>query len=73
MGPTPEYCKNMCIKLEKPRVGFADLSTGSAFKHKKESTKAREAYFIKFTEMIRPHLSQAKIYCGGMNTTPSMV
>jgi hypothetical protein len=55
----------MCIKLEKAHVDFVDLSGGTfecrAFEHKKESTKAREAYFIEFAKMIRLHLPQTKI------------
>jgi tRNA-dihydrouridine synthase len=67
----------MCIKLEKARIDFIDLSGGTfegrAFEHQKESTKAREAYFIEFAEMIRPHLSQTKIYVtGGFRTLAGM-
>lgn len=64
--------------LEKARVDFVDLSGGTfegrAFEHKKESTKAREAYFIEFAEMIRPHLKKTKIYVtGGFRTAAGMV
>jgi 2,4-dienoyl-CoA reductase-like NADH-dependent reductase (Old Yellow Enzyme family) len=77
VGTTPKDCKNMCIKLEKARIDLVDLSGGTfegrAFEHNKESTKAREAYFIKFAEMIRPHLSQTKIYVtGGFRTLSGM-
>jgi hypothetical protein len=35
---------------------------------------AREAYFIEFAEMIRPHLKQTKVYVtGGFRTTSGMV
>ena len=53
-GQTPDDCKNLCIKLEQARVDSVDLSGGTfegrAFEHKKESTKARESYFIEFAE-----------------------
>lgn len=54
-----------------------DLSGGTfegrAFEHKKESTKAREAYFIEFAEMIRPHLKKTKVYVtGGFRTASGM-
>lgn len=36
--------------------------------------KAREAYFIEFAEMIRPHLKKTKVYVtGGFRTTSGMV
>jgi hypothetical protein len=35
---------------------------------------AREAYFIEFAEMIRPHLTQTKVFVtGGFRTTAGMV
>ena len=77
-GTTPDDCKNLCIKLEDAQIDFVDLSGGTfegrAFEHKKESTKAREAYFIEFAEMIRPHLKKTKIYVtGGFRSAGGMV
>ena len=77
-GQTPEDCMNLCIKMEEARVDFVDLSGGTfegrAFEHKKESTKARESYFIEFAEMIRPHLKKTKVYVtGGFRTASGMV
>lgn len=77
-GTSPDDCRELCIALEKHRVDFVDLSGGTfegrAFEHKKESTKAREAYFIEFAEMIRPHLKQTKVYVtGGFRTASGMV
>lgn len=68
----------MCERLEKARVDFVDLSGGTfearAFDHKKESTKKREAYFIEFAELIRPHLQKTKVYVtGGFRTASGMV
>lgn len=47
---------------------------GRAFEHKKESTKARESYFIEFAELIRPLLKKTKVYVtGGLRTASGMV
>jgi 2,4-dienoyl-CoA reductase-like NADH-dependent reductase (Old Yellow Enzyme family) len=47
---------------------------GRAFEHKKESTKARESYFIEFAELIQPLLKQTKVYVtGGFRTASGMV
>lgn len=76
-GQTPDDCKNLCLKLEQAKVDFVDLSGGTfegrAFEHKKESTKARESYFIEFAEMIRPLLKKTKVYVtGGFRTASGM-
>ncbi|KAK5701287.1 hypothetical protein LTR17_022744 [Elasticomyces elasticus] len=76
-GQTPDDCKNLCLKLEEAGVDFVDLSGGTfegrAFEHKKESTKARESYFIEFAEMIRPLLKKTKVYVtGGFRTASGM-
>ena len=76
-GQTPDDCKNLCIKLEQAKVDFVDLSGGTfegrAFEHKKESTKARESYFIEFAEMIRPLMKKTKVYVtGGFRTASGM-
>jgi len=77
-GTTPEDCAFLCEKMEQYGVDFVDLSGGTfearAFEHKKESTKAREAYFIEFAEMIRPKIRKMKIYVtGGFRTAAGMV
>ena len=77
-GTTPEDCRELCVMLERAGVDFVDLSGGTfegrAFEHKKESTKKREAYFIEFAEMIRPHLKECKIFVtGGFRTTGGMI
>lgn len=76
-GQTPDDCKNLCLKLEEAGIDFVDLSGGTfegrAFEHKKESTKARESYFIEFAEMIRPLLKKTKVYVtGGFRTANGM-
>lgn len=77
-GTTPEDARELCLKLEEARVDFVDLSGGTfegrAFEHKKQSTIAREAYFIEFAEMIRPLLKKTKVYVtGGLRTASGMV
>lgn len=59
-------------------MDFVDLSGGTfegrAFEHKKQSTIAREAYFIEFAETIRPLLKKTKVYVtGGFRTSAGMV
>src|ERR1700742_4426601 len=77
-GTTPEDARNLCLKLEEARVDFVDLSGGTfearAFEHKKQSTIAREAYFIEFAELIRPLLKKTKVYVTcGFRTSAGMV
>lgn len=77
-GTTPDECRDLCMMLENARVDFVDLSGGTfesrAFQHKKESTVKREAYFIEFAEMIRPHLKKTKVFVtGGFRTAAGMV
>ena len=77
-GFTPEDSRKLCVMLEQARVDFVDMSGGTfegrAFEHKKESTKAREAYFIEFAEMLRPLLKKTKVYVtGGFRTVGGMV
>jgi 2,4-dienoyl-CoA reductase-like NADH-dependent reductase (Old Yellow Enzyme family) len=76
-GQKPEDCRNLCLKLEEAGIDFLDLSGGTfegrAFEHKKESTKAREAYFIEFAEAIRPMLKKTVLYVtGGFRTASGM-
>jgi 2,4-dienoyl-CoA reductase-like NADH-dependent reductase (Old Yellow Enzyme family) len=77
-GTQPDDCKFLCMKFEEYGVDFVDLSGGTfearAFEHKKESTKKREAYFIEFAEMIRPHLKKTIVYVtGGFRSAAGMV
>jgi 2,4-dienoyl-CoA reductase-like NADH-dependent reductase (Old Yellow Enzyme family) len=76
-GQTPEDCRDLCLRLEEVGIDFLDLSGGTfegrAFEHKKESTKAREAYFIEFAEAIRPMLKKTVLYVtGGFRTASGM-
>ncbi|KAE9970090.1 hypothetical protein BLS_005080 [Venturia inaequalis] len=77
-GITTEDFQDLCMKLERYEVDFVDLSGGTfesrAFKHAKESTQKREAYFIEFAEMIRPKLKKTKVFVtGGFRTASGML
>lgn len=76
-GTTPQEARDLCIALEAARVDFVDLSGGTfegrAFHHVKDSTRAREAYFIEFAEMIRPLLQKTKVFVtGGFRSASGM-
>ncbi|KAH7038153.1 NADH oxidase [Microdochium trichocladiopsis] len=77
-GITPDECKDLCVDLEKHGFDFVELSGGTyqslGFKHARESTKKREAFFIEFAESIRPNLHKTKVYVtGGLRSTGAMV
>ncbi|KAI5918469.1 NADH:flavin oxidoreductase/NADH oxidase [Camillea tinctor] len=77
-GFSPEDCRELCVELERHQIDFVELSGGTyqslAFKHVRESTRKREAYFLDFAEMIVPHLKQTKVYVtGGLRTAAAMV
>lgn len=64
--------------LEESTFDFVELSGGTleAFKfhHERESTKKREAFFLKFAEKIVPALTKTKAYVtGGFKTVGAMV
>ncbi|KAK8044965.1 hypothetical protein PG993_004989 [Apiospora rasikravindrae] len=77
-GSTPDDCRDLCLRLQDEGcVDFVDLSGGTfegrAFEHKKESTRARESYFIEFADMIRPLLTKTLVYVtGGFRTASGM-
>ncbi|VDL71214.1 unnamed protein product [Nippostrongylus brasiliensis] len=57
---------------------FVELSGGtyeqSAFMHKRESTRKREAFFLEFAEQLRPCFEKTVVYLtGGFRTAPAMV
>lgn len=77
-GFSSEDCATLCEVLEQHGFDYVELSGGNyeqtAFVHKRESTKAREAFFIEFAEMITPRLKKTKVYVvGGLRTAKAMV
>lgn len=77
-GFTPEDAIILCQALEKAGFDYVETSGGTyesmAFVHKKDSTRAREAYFIEFAEQIAKSVSTLKVYTtGGFKTVDGMV
>ncbi|KAK0529406.1 NADH-dependent flavin oxidoreductase [Tilletia horrida] len=84
-GFSTEDCKLLCAKLESVGVDWIELSGGTyeeirfyndddEVTEKRESTKKREAFFLKFSEQIRPALTKTRIYVtGGFRTAEGMV
>ncbi|KJZ77259.1 hypothetical protein HIM_03580 [Hirsutella minnesotensis 3608] len=77
-GFTPEDCKILCAELEKNEFDFVELSGGTyqefGFKHKRDSTRKREAFFLEFADLVIPELKRTKAYVtGGLRTAQGMV
>ena len=77
-GFSPEECRALCSDLENCGFDYVELSGGTyqelGFSHKRESTKAREAFFLDFAKMIIPGLSRTKVYVtGGLRSTRAMI
>ncbi|KAH7554752.1 hypothetical protein J3E72DRAFT_441928 [Bipolaris maydis] len=77
-GFNTEDAATLCQLLESNSFDFVELSGGTyehmAFKHQRESTKKREAFFLDFAEKITPSLSQTRTYItGGFKTAPAML
>lgn len=77
-GFQPEEAKELVSLLEDHSFDFVELSGGTyqslAFKHKRESTKKRESFFLEFADQIVPALTQTRSYVtGGLKTAGAMV
>jgi 2,4-dienoyl-CoA reductase-like NADH-dependent reductase (Old Yellow Enzyme family) len=77
-GFTVEEARELCQMLEEATFDFVELSGGTyqamAFKHERESTRKREAFFLEFADMIVPALSKTKTYItGGFRTLQGML
>ena len=66
---TEEESRTVAQQLDEAGLDLIELSGGSyesmAFEHKKESTKAREAFFIEFAEKVKPMLKNAVLCTTG--------
>ncbi|KAI9823719.1 MAG: hypothetical protein M1832_002276 [Thelocarpon impressellum] len=76
-GFAPAEARELCRALEANRFDFVELSGGtyetSAFAHKRDSTRKREAFFLDFADAIAPELSRTKAYVtGGFKTAGAM-
>jgi 2,4-dienoyl-CoA reductase-like NADH-dependent reductase (Old Yellow Enzyme family) len=77
-GFTVEEARELCHMLEEATFDFVELSGGTyqamAFKHERESTRKREAFFLEFAAMIVPALHKTKTYVtGGFRTLRGML
>jgi len=79
-GFQPEEAKELCQILERSEFDFVELSGGTyeslAFEHKRESTKARESFFLDFAEQITAGLKKgglATYITGGFKSVGAMV
>jgi hypothetical protein len=73
-----EEAKELCSMLEEATFDYVELSGGTyqsmAFKHQRESTRKREAFFLEFADMIVPALKKTKTYItGGFKTSGGML
>lgn len=77
-GFSPEEARTLCAALEENEFDFVELSGGTyeepAFTHRRDSTRAREAFFLEFAEQIVTPLKQTRTYVtGGFRTVGAMV
>lgn len=77
-GFSPEEARSLCEALEAHKFDFVELSGGTyeelAFMHKRDSTRAREAFFLDFAEQIVTPLKQTRTFItGGFKTVGAMV
>uniref|UniRef100_A0A914YKU1 NADH:flavin oxidoreductase/NADH oxidase N-terminal domain-containing protein n=1 Tax=Panagrolaimus superbus TaxID=310955 RepID=A0A914YKU1_9BILA len=77
-GLTGEESAIIAAEIDKAGLYFIEISGGTyevmAFKHKRESTLAREAFFLEYAEKVKAVVKNSKIYViGGFRTVPGMV
>lgn len=77
-GFTAEEAAQLCELLDKHRFDFVELSGGTyqddQWTKPRESTKAREAFFLEFADKITPHLDRTRTFVtGGLRTVGAMV
>lgn len=77
-GFTPEEAVVLCQALERAEFDYIETSGGTYesqdFQHRKDSTRARENFFIEFAEQIGKALKTTRLYTtGGFKTVTGMV
>ncbi|KAJ6007326.1 Aldolase-type TIM barrel [Penicillium herquei] len=78
-GFQPEEARELCKALEEHNFDFVELSGGTYEKlvevdSKRESTVAREAFFLDFAKAVVPGLNKTKSYVtGGFKTVEGMI
>lgn len=76
-GFAPDDCRALCTELEHRGFDYVELSGGTyeqlAFRHRRDSTKKREAFFIEFAARIVPELKRTRSYVtGGLRSVGAM-
>ncbi|KAJ5626478.1 Aldolase-type TIM barrel [Penicillium herquei] len=78
-GFQPEEARELCKALEEHKFDFVELSGGTYeklvdFDSKRQSTVAREAFFLDFARAVVPGLTKTKSYVtGGFKTVEGMI
>uniref|UniRef100_A0AC34F973 NADH:flavin oxidoreductase/NADH oxidase N-terminal domain-containing protein n=1 Tax=Panagrolaimus sp. ES5 TaxID=591445 RepID=A0AC34F973_9BILA len=77
-GLTGEETAIIAAEIDKAGLDFIEISGGTyeamAFKHKRQSTLNREAFFLEYAEKVKAVVKNAKVYVtGGFRTVPGMV
>ncbi|KAK2029169.1 putative NADH oxidase [Colletotrichum zoysiae] len=77
-GFTTDEAAQLCKLLEVSGFDWIELSGGTyesaAWHHRRESTRAREAFFLEFASKIVPHVRGTKVYLtGGLRSVGGMV
>ncbi|KAK8071430.1 hypothetical protein PG997_011633 [Apiospora hydei] len=77
-GFTSDEATLLCEALEKAGFDYVETSGGTyeavGQMYRRESTRAREAYFVEFSEQIAKRVKTTKIYTtGGLKTAAGMV
>ncbi|KAF7560176.1 hypothetical protein G7046_g3964 [Stylonectria norvegica] len=77
-GFSSDEAREFCTMLEAAGVDFVEISGGTyealGFEHKKESTRAREAFFIEFAEVVVSNRKNLRAYItGGLRSAAAMV
>lgn len=76
-GLTDEESRTVASWLDAKGLDLIELSGGTyeqtGFEHKKESTKAREGFFVEFSEQMKPLIKEARIaVTGGFRSADAM-
>uniref|UniRef100_A0AC35GIA0 NADH:flavin oxidoreductase/NADH oxidase N-terminal domain-containing protein n=1 Tax=Panagrolaimus sp. PS1159 TaxID=55785 RepID=A0AC35GIA0_9BILA len=77
-GLTNNEAVEIAQKIDNIGLDFIELSGGTyedfKFKHRRETTVKREAFFLEFADKIKPAIKNAIVYVtGGFRTVPAMV
>uniref|UniRef100_A0AC34F2E0 NADH:flavin oxidoreductase/NADH oxidase N-terminal domain-containing protein n=1 Tax=Panagrolaimus sp. ES5 TaxID=591445 RepID=A0AC34F2E0_9BILA len=77
-GLTNNEAVEIAQEIDSVGFDFIELSGGTyedfKFKHRRETTVKREAFFLEFAEKIKPAIKYAIVYVtGGFRTVPAMI